>query len=143
MSPRLLAVLDWELSTLGHPFADLAYQCMQWRLPNVEGYRGLGGVDRAALGIPTEAEYVAAYCRRAGLAEVPHWTFLIAFCFFRSAAIHPGRLQALARRQRLESGAGAANGQGRSDDGPPGRRSRRNRRLILRARALRAVKRPC
>jgi aminoglycoside phosphotransferase (APT) family kinase protein len=89
-SPRLLAVLDWELSTIGHPFADLAYQCMQWRLPNVEGYRGLGGVDRKALGIPTESEYVAEYCRRAGLAEVPHWTFLVAFCFFRSAAIHQG-----------------------------------------------------
>jgi aminoglycoside phosphotransferase (APT) family kinase protein len=90
ISPRLLAVLDWELSTLGHPFADLAYQCMQWRLPNVEGYRGLGDLDRGALGIPTEAEYVAQYCRRAGLSEVPHWTFLIAFCFFRSAAIHQG-----------------------------------------------------
>ena len=58
-APKLLAVLDWELSTLGHPFADLAYQCMQWRLPNAGAFRGLGGVDRAAAGIPTEAEYVA------------------------------------------------------------------------------------
>ena len=88
-SPRLLAVLDWELSTLGHPFADLAYQCMQWRLPN-ERYRGLGGVDRAANGIPTEAEYVAAYCGRVGLESIPDWTFLIAFSFFRSIAIHQG-----------------------------------------------------
>ena len=88
-SPRLLAVLDWELSTLGHPFADLAYQCMQWRLPNGR-YRGLGGVDRAANGIPTEAEYVAAYCRRMGLEAIPDWTFLIAFSFFRSIAIHQG-----------------------------------------------------
>ena len=88
-SPRLLAVLDWELSTLGHPFADLAYQCMQWRLP-AGRYRGLGGVDRAASGIPTEAEYVAAYCRRMGLKEIPDWTFLIAFSFFRSIAIHQG-----------------------------------------------------
>ena len=69
-APRLLAVLDWELSTLGHPFADLAYQCMYWRLPNA-GTFGLGGVDRAAAGIPTEAEYVAAYCRRAGLETSP------------------------------------------------------------------------
>ena len=63
-SPRLLAVLDWELSTLGHPFADLAYQCMHWRLPHT-GFNGLGGIDREARGIPGEAEYVAAYCRRA------------------------------------------------------------------------------
>jgi len=89
-TPRLLAVLDWELSTLGHPFADLAYQCMQWRLPNAGDFRGLAGLDRAALGIPTEADYVAAYCRRAGLAEIPNWTFLIAFSFFRIAAIAQG-----------------------------------------------------
>jgi aminoglycoside phosphotransferase (APT) family kinase protein len=88
-SPRLLAVLDWELSTLGHPFADLAYQCMQWRLP-AGRYRGLGGVDRAANGIPTEAEYVAAYCQRTGLKTIPDWTFLVAFSFFRSIAIHQG-----------------------------------------------------
>ena len=88
-APRLLAVLDWELSTLGHPFADLAYQCMHWRLPNA-GYRGLAGLDRSALGLPTEAEYVGAYCRRAGLEGVPHWTFLIAFSFFRYGAIAQG-----------------------------------------------------
>ncbi len=89
-SPRLLAVLDWELSTLGHPFADLAYQCMQWRLPNAGAFRGLAGVDRAAAGIPTEADYVADYCRRAGLEAIPDWTFLIAFSFFRVAAIVQG-----------------------------------------------------
>jgi aminoglycoside phosphotransferase (APT) family kinase protein len=89
-SARLLAVLDWELSTLGHPFADLAYQCMQWRFPNDGEFRGLGGLDRAALGLPSEAEYVAAYCRRRGLDGVPDWTFLIAFSFFRIAAIVQG-----------------------------------------------------
>ena len=88
--PRLLAVLDWELSTLGHPFADLAYQCMQWRLPNASDFRGLDGVDRAALGLPSEAEYVAAYCRRMGIAEPTNWPFLIAFSFFRIAAIVQG-----------------------------------------------------
>jgi aminoglycoside phosphotransferase (APT) family kinase protein len=88
-SPRLLAVLDWELSTLGHPLADLAYQCMQWRLPNGR-YRGLGGVDRAANGMPTEAEYVATYCKRMGFEAIPDWTFLVAFSFFRSIAIHQG-----------------------------------------------------
>ena len=89
-TPKLLAVLDWELSTLGHPFADLAYQCMQWRLPNAGAFRGLGGVDRAAAGIPSEAEYVAGYCRRTGLDHIPDWTFLIAFSFFRVAAIVQG-----------------------------------------------------
>jgi aminoglycoside phosphotransferase (APT) family kinase protein len=89
-APRVLAVLDWELSTLGHPFADLAYQCMQWRLPNEGDFRGLEGLDRKALGLPTEADYVAAYCRRMGLEGVPHWPFLIAFSFFRVAAIVQG-----------------------------------------------------
>ena len=89
-APKLLAVLDWELSTLGHPYSDLAYQCMQWRLPSAGEFRGLDGVDRAALGIPSEAEYVARYCRRMGLSEVPHWPFLLAFNFFRIAAIVQG-----------------------------------------------------
>jgi aminoglycoside phosphotransferase (APT) family kinase protein len=89
-APRLKAVLDWELSTLGHPFADLAYQCMQWRMPNEGDLRGLAGADADALGIPNEAAYVAAYCRRAGIAGIPDWTFLIAFSFFRIAAIVQG-----------------------------------------------------
>ena len=88
--PEILAVLDWELSTLGHPFADLSYQCMQWRLPNDSGFRGLGGLDRKALGLPTEAEYVASYCARRGLDGVPDWTFHLAFSFFRLAAICQG-----------------------------------------------------
>src|SRR5690606_40145439 len=67
-APRVVAVLDWELSTLGHPYADIAYQCMQWRLPNDSGFKGLGGVDRAAPGLATEEEYVTAYCRPPGLA---------------------------------------------------------------------------
>ncbi|SES92364.1 phosphotransferase [Oceanicella actignis] len=88
---RVIAVLDWELSTLGHPLADLAYQCMQWRLPHEGGFRGLAGVERGpATGIPTEAEYVAAYCRRRGIAEIPDWTFCLAFSFFRLAAILQG-----------------------------------------------------
>ena len=87
---QLLALLDWELSTLGHPFADLAYQCMQWRLPNPGDFRGLGGVDRAAAGLPADEAYVADYCRRRGLDGVPHWRFMIAFSFFRIAAIVQG-----------------------------------------------------
>lgn len=89
--PRVIAVVDWELSTLGHPFADLAYQCMQWHLPGSgELLPGLGGIDRAALGIPSDAEYVATYCDRMGLDEIPHWAFYLAFSFFRFAAIVQG-----------------------------------------------------
>ncbi|MEP6564522.1 MAG: phosphotransferase family protein [Mesorhizobium sp.] len=88
--PKVLAVLDWELSTLGHPFADIAYQCMQWRLPHASGFRGLGGIDRAALGLPPEQDYVAAYCRRRGLDGIGNWTFFLAFSFFRLAAICQG-----------------------------------------------------
>ena len=87
---RVIAVLDWELSTLGHPYADLAYQCMQWRLPHSSGFRGLGGLDRAELGIPSEGDYVAAYCRRRGIDAIGNWTFYLAFSFFRLAAICQG-----------------------------------------------------
>ncbi|MBB3020233.1 aminoglycoside phosphotransferase (APT) family kinase protein [Microvirga lupini] len=87
---RILAVLDWELSTLGHPLADLAYQCMQWRLPSEGAFRGLGGIDRKAHGIPTEDEYVDLYCRRTGFEVVGHWPFYLAFSFFRLAAILQG-----------------------------------------------------
>ena len=89
-APRVVALLDWELSTLGHPFADLAYQCMQWRLPNQGAFRGLGGVDRHAIGLPDEEDYVAAYCRRRGLDQISGWTFHLAFSFFRLAAICQG-----------------------------------------------------
>ena len=88
--PQVVAVLDWELSTLGHPFADIAYQCMQWRLPHASGFRGLGGVERSALGLPSEEAYVAAYCRRRGLEGIGNWTFFLAFSFFRLAAICQG-----------------------------------------------------
>jgi len=88
--PEVIAVLDWELSTLGHPYSDIAYQCMQWRLSHSSGFRGLGGVDRKAAGIPTEAEYVALYCRRRGIAGIDNWVFYLAFSFFRLAAICQG-----------------------------------------------------
>lgn len=87
---RVRAVLDWELSTLGHPIADLAYQCMQWRLPNDGTFKGLAGVDRAAAGIPDEDAYVAAYCARRGLKGIDNWHYAIAFCFFRLGAILQG-----------------------------------------------------
>jgi aminoglycoside phosphotransferase (APT) family kinase protein len=90
---QIVAVLDWELSTLGHPYADLAYQCMGLRLPvrdikNVMS--GLGGIDAQALGIPTEEEYVASYCKRMGIDKIDHWSFYLAFSCFRLAAITQG-----------------------------------------------------
>lgn len=86
----ITAVLDWELSTIGHPLADLGAQIMQWRMPPGAEGRGLAGVDRAALGIPTDEAYVALYAERAGLVEPPDMGFPIAFSFFRMAAILQG-----------------------------------------------------
>lgn len=91
--PRILAVLDWELSTLGHPLADFAYHCMAWRIPPGV-FRGLGEIDFAALGIPTEREYVAAYCRRTGREGISarDWEYYMAYNMFRIAAILQGVL---------------------------------------------------
>lgn len=89
-SADMLALVDWELSTLGHPYADLAYQCMQWRLPNAAGTRGLADVDRAALGIPGEQQYIETYCLRTGQSGISDWTFYLAFSFFRLASIVQG-----------------------------------------------------
>lgn len=88
--PQVLALLDWELSTLGHPLADLAYQCMQWRLPHEGGMRGLGGLDRAAIGLPSEDAYIARYCAARGIARPDNWPFCLVFSYFRLAAILQG-----------------------------------------------------
>ncbi len=89
--PRILAVLDWELSTLGHPLADFAYHCMSWRLSPGQ-FRGLAGHDLAALGIPSEREYVALYCQRTGRASIPaaEFEYYLAFNMFRLTAIAQG-----------------------------------------------------
>ena len=87
--PRVLAVLDWELSTLGDPLADFAYHAMVYRMPQ-EFAAGLGGRNVAALGIPSEQDYVAAYCRRTGRASIEALDYYIAFNFFRLAAILHG-----------------------------------------------------
>lgn len=91
--PRALAVLDWELSTLGHPMSDFAYHCLMWRMPPGE-FRGLAGLDVKALGIPSEREYMAAYCRGVGREPVPEheWEYYMAFNLFRLAAIVQGVL---------------------------------------------------
>ena len=87
--PRVLAVLDWELSTLGHPLADFAYHTMMYRMPPYI-VAGLAGADLTALNIPSETEYVAAYCARAGRDGIAAYDFYIAFNFFRMAAIFHG-----------------------------------------------------
>lgn len=91
---RVIAVLDWELSTLGHPCADLAYQCMAMRLPASERQQmapiGLAGLDLQPLGLPDEEEYIASYCQYMGIDHVDNWNFFLAFSFFRLAAIAQG-----------------------------------------------------
>ncbi|MDE2049069.1 MAG: phosphotransferase family protein [Betaproteobacteria bacterium] len=109
--PRILAVLDWELSTLGHPLADFSYHCMAWHIPP-GAFRGIGGLDHAALGIPSESDYIARYEQRTGRKIEGDWNFFLAYNLFRMAAI----LQGIAKRvedgtaasaQARQAGAGA------------------------------------
>src|SRR6202021_1375897 len=79
--PRVLAVLDWELSTLGNPLGDFSYHMMTWEL-GPEAYRGLGDKDLKALGIPNKEEYLAMYCRRTGRSGIPHRDFYMAYNMF-------------------------------------------------------------
>jgi aminoglycoside phosphotransferase (APT) family kinase protein len=92
--PKILAVLDWELSTLGDPLADFAYHCMSWHIPPGQ-FRGIAGLDLAALGIPSERGYVQSYCERTGRGEIDasHWDFYLAYNLFRIAAILQGILK--------------------------------------------------
>jgi aminoglycoside phosphotransferase (APT) family kinase protein len=91
--PRITAVLDWELSTIGHPLADFSYHCMSWHIPSGV-FRGIAGLDHAALGIPSERDYVRRYCERTGRADVDavmaDWNFYLAYNLFRLSAIAQG-----------------------------------------------------
>ncbi|RLJ40289.1 phosphotransferase [Acidovorax sp. 106] len=103
--PRVVAVLDWELSTLGHPLADFSYHCMSWHIPASLG-RGIAGQDLAALGIPDEDSYIRSYCERTGIATPDalraDWNFYMAYNMFRIAAI----LQGIAKR--VEAGTASS-----------------------------------
>ena len=90
--PEVIGVIDWELSTLGHPLADFAYQCMAWHIPPAL-WRGIGGLDLATLGIPSEAQYVAQYEANTGRNSTEYWDFYLAYNFFRIAAILHGIAQ--------------------------------------------------
>lgn len=99
--PEVIAILDWELSTIGNPYADLACHCLPYHYgPDIEG--GMRDIDRAAMGIPDEDAHVAAYCRHAGLSEMPDWSYYMAFMLFRHAAISLGILR------RSEEGTAAS-----------------------------------
>jgi len=104
--PQVLAILDWELSTLGHPLADFSYHCMAWHIPP-GAFRGIGGLDVQALGIPTEAEYIRRYCERTGFATPEQlkadWNFYLAYNLFRLAAI----LQGIAKRVEMGTASSA------------------------------------
>jgi aminoglycoside phosphotransferase (APT) family kinase protein len=101
--PRVVAVLDWELSTLGHPLSDLAWASRPYHCPpGIDGVLSFQGMDLKALGIPGEHEFLAAYCRRVGRASVPDLTFFVAFSFFRGAAIAQG----IAMRAKLGNASG-------------------------------------
>lgn len=90
--PRVIGVLDWELSTLGDPIADFAYHCMSWRIPS-QLWRGIGELDLRTLGIPDEASYVARYVDATGRTASTHWEFYMAYNLFRMAAILHGIAQ--------------------------------------------------
>ncbi|WP_083096519.1 phosphotransferase family protein [Pseudophaeobacter leonis] len=92
-SPDCRAVLDWELSTIGHPYADLAGVIMQWQMPPGAEGRGLAGIDRAALGLPSDQAFIDSYCERRGLAGIDNFGFYLSFSFFRMGGILQGVLK--------------------------------------------------
>ena len=108
--PRIIAVLDWELSTLGNPIADLAYQVMAWQLPQGGSINGMAGLDRGPLAIPSDEDYIKRYCERTGRGNIEHWNFYLVFCFFRLAAIVQG-----VKKRALDGNASSAEAASRGE----------------------------
>lgn len=100
---HVIGILDWELSTLGHPYADLTYQVTQFGMPNDSAIPGLGGLDRGAMGLPTDEAYVAQYCERMGFDGIENFNFYMVFSMFRLASIIQG-----IRKRTLEGNASNA-----------------------------------
>ncbi len=110
IKPRIIAVLDWELATIGHPLADLAYCCLPYRLPSTIS-RGFSDLTPSNLGLPTEAEFIEAYCTRAGRKDLDHFEFFVTFSLFRAAAIIAG-----VHRRALDGNAATRDALEKSED---------------------------
>ena len=105
--PRILAILDWELSTLGHPLADFSYHCMSWHISPGQ-FRGIGGLNLPELGIPSEKDYIQSYCRQTGRSTIENWNFYLAYNMFRLAGILQGIMKRVVDGTAASSQATAA-----------------------------------
>jgi aminoglycoside phosphotransferase (APT) family kinase protein len=110
--PRILAILDWELSTIGHPLADFTYHLMSWHI-SPSGFRGIGGLDLAALGIPEQDAYVAMYCEATGRSGIPGLDFYLAYNMFRIAGILQGIMKRVVDGTAASAQAAAAGARAR------------------------------
>ena len=111
--PRILAILDWELSTIGHPLADFSYHLMSWHIAP-SGFRGIAGLDLAALGIPTQSEYIARYCAATGRARIDDVDFYLAYNMFRIAGILQGIMKRVVDGTAASAQAAAAGARART-----------------------------
>jgi len=110
--PRILAILDWELSTIGHPLADFSYHLMSWHI-SPDGFRGIAGLDLAALGIPSQPEYLAMYCKATQRKGIDDVDFYLAYNMFRIAGILQGIMKRVVDGTAASAQAAAAGSRAR------------------------------